>query len=242
MGPFVGPPYEALLNVTFTYRSDSTISNAFGRLKPVSQEAIVAFKKSQWLQKPTDTEAEITYQIGPDRTKEIAWMVSHCKTDSNREGIVSHLREISDLKIDIFGKCGDREHRLPKQKGNSIGETMRNRGKVYQDVLKKYKFYLSFENALCQDYITEKFFLAMYAGALPIVYGGLSKGDYEKIAPDHSFIHVDDYDTIEDLSNHLTYLSNNIEAYNSYFWWRQHYKVLDAYETQWYVYFCSLFR
>ena len=129
---------------------------------------------------------------------------------------------------------GDREHRLPKQKGNSIGETMRNRGKVYQDVLKKYKFYLSFENALCQDYITEKFFLAMYAGALPIVYGGLSKGDYEKIAPDHSFIHVDDYDTIEDLSNHLTYLSNNIEAYNSYFWWRQHYKVLDAYETQWY--------
>ena len=112
---------------------------------------------------------------------------------------------------------------------------MRNRGKVYQDVLKKYKFYLSFENALCQDYITEKFFLAMYAGALPIVYGGLSKGDYEKIAPENSFIHVDDYDTIEDLSNHLTYLSNNIEAYNSYFWWRQHYKVLDAYETQWYI-------
>ena len=81
----------------------------------------------------------------------------------------------------------------------------------------------------------------MYAGALPIVYGGLSKGDYEKIAPDHSFIHVDDYDTIEDLSNHLTYLSNNIEAYNSYFWWRQHYKVLDAYETQWYTFFANMY-
>ena len=134
-----------------------------------------------------------------------------------------------------------REHRLPKQKSNSIGETMRNRGKVYQDVLKKYKFYLSFENALCQDYITEKFFIAMYAGALPIVYGGLSKGDYEKIAPENSFIHVDDYDTIEDLSNHLTYLSNNIEAYNSYFWWRQHYKVLDAYETQWYTFFANMY-
>ena len=110
MGPFVGPPYEELLNLTFTYRSDSTISNAFGRLKPVSQEAKAAFQKGQWLQKPnTDTETEIKYQIGlEDRTKEIAWMVSHCKTDSNREGIVSHLREISDLKIDIFGKCGDR--------------------------------------------------------------------------------------------------------------------------------------
>ena len=107
MGPFVGPPYEALLNLTFTYRSDSTISNAFGRFKPVSQEATTAFEKGQWLQKPTD-ETEVTYQIGQARTKEIAWMVSHCKTDSNREGIVSHLREISDLKIDIFGKCGDR--------------------------------------------------------------------------------------------------------------------------------------
>ena len=53
---------------------------------------------------------------------------------------------------------------------------------VYKETLKDYKFYLSFENSLCQDYITEKFYLALYAGALPIVYGGLNALDYDKVS------------------------------------------------------------
>jgi hypothetical protein len=52
---------------------------------------------------------------------------------------------------------------------------------MYQKVLRKYKFYLSFENALCQDYITEKLFLAVFAGARPIVYGGKTREDYNKV-------------------------------------------------------------
>ena len=95
-------------------------------------------------------------------------------------GIVNHLREVTDLVIDIFGKCSDKEHQLPKQTSNDIEETLKNRGILYKEKLKNYKFYLSFENSLCQDYITEKFFLALYAGTLPIAYGGLSKSDYEK--------------------------------------------------------------
>ena len=95
-------------------------------------------------------------------------------------GIVNHLREVTDLVIDIFGKCSDKEHQLPKQTSSDIEETLKNRGILYKEKLKNYKFYLSFENSLCQDYITEKFFLALYAGTLPIAYGGLSKSDYEK--------------------------------------------------------------
>ena len=44
-------------------------------------------------------------------------------------------------------------------------------------------------------------------------YGGLSKSDYEKVAPPHSFVHLDDFDTIEDLSDHLNHLQTSPEAY-----------------------------
>ena len=35
----IGQQYKNLLNLTFTYRSDSSITNAFGRLKPKTKEA-----------------------------------------------------------------------------------------------------------------------------------------------------------------------------------------------------------
>ena len=60
-------------------------------------------------------------------------------------------------------------------------ETQAKREELYINQLGKYKFYLSFENALCRDYITEKFYLALHAGTLPIVYGGGSKADYLKV-------------------------------------------------------------
>ena len=40
---------------------------------------------------------------------------------------------------------------------------------MYKEYLRPYKFYLSFENALCEDYITEKFFTTlMTEEAIPI--------------------------------------------------------------------------
>ena len=51
-----------------------------------------------------------------------------------------------------------------------------------------YKFYLAFENSICRDYATEKFYILLLFSTVPIVYGG---ADYEVIgAPLHSYIDV----------------------------------------------------
>ena len=55
-----------------------------------------------------------------------------------------------------------------------------------------YKFYLSFENAVCVDYVTEKFYNAFLFNMVPIVYGG---ADYTKLAPNMSYIDVRDFDS-----------------------------------------------
>ncbi len=39
------------------------------------------------------------------------------------------------------------------------------------DIQRVYKFYLSFENSLCRDYVTEKFFTRA-GNILPVVRGG----------------------------------------------------------------------
>jgi hypothetical protein len=54
---------------------------------------------------------------------------------------------------------------------------------TYQTTLRPYKFYLSFENTLCSDYITEKFFytFADKDGPLPVALGGLEAADYARL-------------------------------------------------------------
>ena len=53
---------------------------------------------------------------------------------------------------------------------------------TYTSTLTPYKFYLSFENTLCLDYITEKFFYTFASdnGPLPIALGGLGAKDYAR--------------------------------------------------------------
>ena len=128
-----------------------------------------------------------------DKTQ-IAWIVSHCHTSSDREGYVRELQK--HISVDIYGHCGN--HECPD-------------GDCLKYISENYKFYLSFENSLCKDYVTEKFFKAMSYDILPIVYGGAK---YEEIAPPNSYINVlPNYENPEDLANYLKYLINNETAF-----------------------------
>jgi len=54
---------------------------------------------------------------------------------------------------------------------------------------------------------------------LPIVMGGAPE-DYARAAPPHSFIHVDDFESPEELAKYLHKLDQNDDLYNEYFRWK----------------------
>ena len=52
------------------------------------------------------------------------------------------------------------------------------------------QFYLSLENSLCKDYITEKFWKILPYNIIPIVLNGVNM---TSIAPPHSYIDIKDF-------------------------------------------------
>lgn len=71
---------------------------------------------------------------------------------------------------------------------------------------KQYKFYLSFENAICDDYVSEKLFHVLDYDTIPITYGG---ANYSKIVPHWSTIDALSFSGPKDLASYLKYLNDN---------------------------------
>ena len=80
----------------------------------------------------------------------------------------------------------------------------------------------SFENSDCKDYVTEKFFKVFDYDMVPIVFGG---ANYSKLAPEKSFIHIDDFETTEKFIEYIDYLDKNVTAFAEYFEWKKYLKV-----------------
>ncbi|CAI2735501.1 unnamed protein product [Schistosoma spindalis] len=117
--------------------------------------------------------------------------------------------------VDIYGGCGTMT--CPREVDAQCFSLLR----------KHYKFYLSFENSLCPDYITEKIHRnALINNVIPVVMGA-SYEEYKRVTPPHSFIHVDQFESPEKLANYLKYLDRNDTAYNEYFAWHEH-GTIDA--------------
>lgn len=148
------------------------------------------------------------------KTKKIAWFVSNCKTESKREQLARQLKQY--MPIDVYGNCG-----LLQCKRNINFTTLENDPCL--KLLNNYKFYLSFENSLWDDYVTEKFFNAIQTFTIPIVYGG---ANYSKFAPPKSYINANDFTTVKELANYLHYLDANPDEYVKYFWWKNYYEIV----------------
>lgn len=158
-------------------------------------------------------EATTGYETPPpeyfrNKTGKVAWVVSNCRTATNRRYELAK-KLARHIPVDIFGKCEDRP--CPED--------------CFDMVERSYKFYLSFENSNCKDYTTEKLFKMLQRDLVPVVYGG---GDYGAVAPPHSVVNVEDFETAEELAGFLRHLDDNLEEYLRYFEWKKRYKVVTA--------------
>jgi len=208
------PIFNDFFNLTLTYRSSADISRPYGKFVDKFTQETIDFSKVKMPEK-----IKIT-KNNTKKVNDIAWIVSHCETNSHREKYVEKLKNnlnSSSLTLDIYGECGPLDLAKPKKESNYQ--------ESYAKISSEYKFYLSFENSLCQEYITEKFFNAMDNGMIPIAFGGLTQTDYSKIAPPHSYIHVNDYESSEKLIEFLEIIKQNETLYQSYFWWKDYYSL-----------------
>lgn len=157
-------------------------------------------------------------QINPDnKDRLVVWTVSNC--GGLRDWFVRELK--NHIRVDIFGSCADsvyQPHLQDEECGKGSPEC--------ENLLKRYKFQLAFENGNCVDYVTEKYWGGpLELGIVPVVLGG---ANYSEMAIPGSYINVFDFDSIKTLADYLLYLDKNDTAYMEYFAWRKLYKV-DGY-------------
>ncbi|KAG7167773.1 Alpha-(1 3)-fucosyltransferase C-like 8, partial [Homarus americanus] len=161
------------------------------------------------------TEEEVRWA---GRTQLAVWMASNCPTDSRRESVVAALQR--HVKVTTVGKCGELTC------GRNHMDTY-----CYRWLAASHLFYLSFENALCDDYHTEKLWLPMEHAMVPVVYGGAR---YRDILPFESYIDVAAFSSAKALARHLVYLANHPLVYLRHLQWRRYWRV------RWPVPWCSL--
>lgn len=125
-------PFDALtnqINWTATYRRDSTF--------------VTPYEKFVYHKNATSVLLGPSKNFAEKKTKLVAWFVSNCGARNQRLEFVEELRK--HVQVDIYGYCGNMSCPRYSSKCSKI-------------LSKEYKFYLSFENSNCQDYITEKFY------------------------------------------------------------------------------------
>ncbi|XP_078533362.1 3-galactosyl-N-acetylglucosaminide 4-alpha-L-fucosyltransferase FUT3-like [Lissotriton helveticus] len=155
----------------------------------------------------------------PKKSKLVSWVISNWRPSDKRVQYYEELRK--HIPVDVFGK----EH-MPIPDSTLL-----------TTIISRYKFYLAFENSQHKDYITEKVWRnAFDSMAVPVVLGP-TRANYELFLPPHSFIHINDFPTVQDLAAYLLDLDVDDERYLSYFQWRI--QLQPVWKVSWITHYCK---
>lgn len=156
---YIIPEFDGFFNATMTYHLDSDVIWTYADVYDLDEEQVPAVpSRTDYKWKTTDSgyedkdfveeqEEHELFRMITGKRKLAVWYVSNCEAQSGRELYVNELER--HAPIDKYGKCS--------------GDTNCPKGadcfKIH--VEPNYFFYLSFENSLCEDYVTEKFYNAL---------------------------------------------------------------------------------
>ncbi|KAL3075082.1 hypothetical protein niasHT_034057 [Heterodera trifolii] len=181
-------------NISITYRTDSTIFMPYDALSLINAQTM---PQQIW------SEAEIRERVARKK-RLVVQFVSNCGANSGRDRLTAELQKL--IEFDVFGSCN-----------NKLCDD-----KCYQSEQESHFFYAAFENSVCTDYVTEKFWMALRNLIVPIV---LSRKVMEKAGiPNGTFIAADDFDNVQALADHLKALQMDKDKYMGYFNWTKTYQ------------------
>lgn len=139
----------------------------------------------------------------------ILYLQTHCRTTTERDIYVIELMKYQS--IDSYGKCINNK----KLSFELTDDYIFHLDSVKQlSFIARYKFIIAIENAVCEDYVTEKLWRAIHLGVVPIYLGSPSVRDW--LPNKKSAILLQDYPTPELLSEHINELMTNDELYEEY--------------------------
>ncbi|XP_067930579.1 glycoprotein 3-alpha-L-fucosyltransferase A-like [Watersipora subatra] len=206
----------SLESPAFSHNRFNKVINSFNGSMTYSPHSIPAHFPYGLMKQKADNTSEGGVDYAKNKTKGAYAYVSNCYSHQyNRLETMRHL--LTYVNGDIFGSCTNQQP-CPRK-----GDDFTCEAKVHP----QYRFYLAFENSLCKDYITEKFWKTLENRGyfIPVALGGLSIEEYTDVAPPDSFIHVYNFSSIEALGKYLQHLMNDDAAYNRYHEWRHSYTV-----------------
>nr|XP_054765500.1 4-galactosyl-N-acetylglucosaminide 3-alpha-L-fucosyltransferase 9-like [Lytechinus pictus] len=199
--PGVMPPMEYnsdSYDYTMTYRHDSDFPAGFGYYNETKHEI----------------EADDDQNWAAEKTNILIAPAADCQPATwKRDSFIKELKEF--VPVDLYGECTDPEYRPCEE---SVG---------CLEKLRFYKFSLALENSRCRDFITEKFFMSLASGTVPIV-DGPRREDYERVGPPNSFIHVSDFGSVQELADYIKLVDSNDKLYNRFFDWKKRGNVVTV--------------
>ena len=201
--------FNGVFNLTMTYRLDSDAPVPYGGFLNTPSQRL---------------DHNLRIKLVKGKKKLIAWFVSNCgPTHSKREDYVKQLQRY--IEVDVYGKCGPL--RCPDKDVPLL--TARMNEECYNMLERDYKFYISFENNLCKDYITEKSYNILGRYVVPIVYGG---GNYSTSMPPQSVINIRDFKSPKHLADFLVSLDGDDERYMEYFNWKNELEAIGQFKAR----------
>ncbi|GFO43096.1 alpha-(1,3)-fucosyltransferase c-like [Plakobranchus ocellatus] len=174
--------WASIFNWTMTYHITSDILATYGMVR----------------RRPVALAAKNYTEIVARKTKKVAWFVSHCRTESEREKYVAELQKY--ISVDIYGACG------PLKCKKEVDTT------CFSQVGRDYKFYLAFENAMCEDYTTEKLYRIFKSDAVVVSRG--NSFSFRSL-PSGTFIDASEFPSPHALAKRLRYLDSHDEEYTA---------------------------
>lgn len=162
--------FNNFFNWTWTYKLNSDVKFSDIVIKDANLNVIGPRENMHWIpiEEMLPTPVRIIRRL-QSKTIAIAWIVTDCVIMERHEYFVvklrNELRKFNHI-LNIYGECGNMK--CPENKIDAC----------YALLQSEYFFYMSFEDSMAEDYVTESLLIALNTYVVPLVFGGANYTRY----------------------------------------------------------------